>query len=78
MRRNDLIKDIQEKFPELPKHRELALDIVQAIQDAEEHGAGTFWWDGVPYKIEARWVDGCISGDCNPATCWTDYSIFID
>jgi hypothetical protein len=35
----------------------------------------TFMLGGVWYTIVAEWKHGCYRGDCNPAICFTNWSI---
>ena len=74
MRLNDFILDIQQRFP-VQSNRELAGDVADAMTDANLKGTGTFTYEGNEHKITAQWKDGCYRGDCNPATCYTNWEL---
>ena len=80
MREKAFIKHVQEMFPILADHA-LAVDIADAMYDASNASRlnmGSFEHDGLVYYVTTEWYDGCIKGDCNPATCWTDWKIQPD
>jgi hypothetical protein len=74
MRLPDFITHIHDTF-KLDTNDPAVLDIARAMHNADRMGTGMFTHDGVAYKITAAWKDGCIAGDCNPATCWTDWNL---
>lgn len=79
MRKNEFIQLIREKFPEVKTDRDLALDIANAMYDADNASRaniGSFEHKGEVYFVEARWYDGCLAGsECCPATCYTKWSL---
>lgn len=77
MRQNEFILDIQQRFP-IESNHDLAVDIANAMHDAVTNGRGrigSFEHDGVVYFVRTEWYDGCIGGDCNPATCYTNWEL---
>lgn len=78
MRRNEFFADIRDKFPEILTDEIFGLTVATAISIAEDKGHAWFMCDNVRYKIEAVWVDHCINYNCNPATCYTDWTICVD
>lgn len=75
MRLTQFILDIQQRFPIQSDH-DLAHRIANAM-GAAEHGVpgNTFDHDNVTYTITAEWKCSCYRGDCNPATCYTHWSL---
>lgn len=49
--------------------------LATAMHEASDKGASAFNIGGQGYKITQEWYDGCISGNCNPATCYTSWSL---
>lgn len=74
MRFQPFIEYMRDEF-QLLTDPELAHTIAMAISVAEIDHVATFEGDGVTYAVCANWYDGCISGDCNPATCYTNWTL---
>jgi len=77
MRYKPFVTHVAKHFPVTENH-DLAVDIADALSDAsrsDRGNIGCFWHAGVTYYVESKWLDGCINGDCNPATCYTDWTI---
>lgn len=74
MRLKDFIVEMQNRF--VNTYGAVAAEVIaDAMNEANHRGYHTFEWNGVIYKITAVWKDGCLSGDCNPATCYTNWEI---
>lgn len=74
MRLKDMMIYLREEFV-ITYGAVAAEPIADALAAAQHGGVGTFTWDGTLYTITAVWQDGCIAGDCNPATCYTNWEI---
>lgn len=79
MRYNDFVNHIRDTFHVAEQQNyDLAVDISDAMTDAnrsDRGNIGSFDFEGTTYYIRTAWKDGCINYDCNPATCWTDWTI---
>lgn len=74
MRLNDFYQELRSKFT-LTLDWDLAHEVASAMTAAQNTGSGTFSHDGKDYIITAVWLDQCISYNCNPATCYTDWNL---
>lgn len=74
MRFNTFLELMRDRFPILTDEA-VRYNLAVALDDAQKHGRGYFGYDGTVYTITQSWRDGCISGDCNPATCWSEWDI---
>lgn len=72
MRYNDFVNQVRESFPAT---HDVMQPIATAMHDALETGTGSFTYLNTTYVVTAVWVDHCIGGDCNPATCWTEWTL---
>jgi hypothetical protein len=76
MREREFLPLLRDKF-DLLNHVDVARDLAVALGMAQRDGGVLFAHDNVVYEITAAWYDGCIAGDCNPATCYMSWSIDI-
>jgi hypothetical protein len=77
MRQYPFLDDIRARFPIHDDH-DLAVEIAEALYDASKIGGGqigSFEYDGVVHFIRTDFVHHCINWDCNPATCYTDWTL---
>jgi len=74
MRLHDFITYLREHF-RVQNDAEARRIIADAMSAADSNGSCTFWLDGAEYTITAEFKHGCINYDCNPATCWTEWTI---
>jgi hypothetical protein len=75
MRFNDFIRYLNENYP-IQSDQDLAVAVAVAMHNADNSsGDNTFVYNGQMHIINAVWIDGCINGDCNPATCWTHWTL---
>lgn len=74
MRYNDFVQALNKQF-DLTNNPGVAYSISEAMLHATAAGTGVFMHEGLEYTVMQVWVDGCINGDCNPATCWTNWEV---
>lgn len=74
MRQSTFIMDLQAQFP-ITGNEPVARIFADAMEGTCGNGTSSFTYDGQLYKMTAMWKDGCIKGDCNPATCYTDWQL---
>jgi hypothetical protein len=75
MRLYAMITHIRETFPEILTDQSKADIVASAMTEADHDGHATFTYNGIEYTMRAVFDHGCINWDCNPATCYTNWTL---
>lgn len=73
MRQQEFINALRDSFP--VNDMACAVTLANAMHVAQVEGSAPFTWGDASYVITCTWYDGCISGDCNPATCYSSWDL---